>query len=177
MATSLTLSQISAAINYSFTNTTTFGISSSNSGAFSYSGSTTNGTGASAARYMYAATLTISASSSTNLDLAGTLTDLWGNTITFTKVKVIYVKNTTTTAATSIRVGGATSAGFANWIGSAGTFNTDAPYVSVRNGGAFLLACTDATGYAVTATTADILKITNDDSGASATVDVFIAGE
>ncbi len=39
-----------------------------------------------------------------------------------------------------------------------------------------MLACTDATGYAVTTTTGDILKIVNIDGVNSATVNVVIIG-
>lgn len=178
MATSLTVNSILAKVGWSFTSTVD-GLtdSTSNVNNFTYTKSMTNGTGASASRYIYAKQHTIAGGATLNLDLAGSLTDFYGTTITFTKVKVIYVELATTTTATSIKVGGHATAGLANWITSADTLDNDQPGVVVRNGGCFLLACTDATGYAVTATTEDILSIVNQDGSNSATVNVCIIGE
>lgn len=177
MATSLSISPATASITWTFSNTNSFGTSSSCNASFTYSDVLSNGTGADAARYLYAATLTISASATTNLDLAGTLEDLYGNTITFTKVKGIFVHHKTTTTATSVLVGGHATAAFGNWITSADTLDNDQPSIRVRNNGCFFLSCADSTGYAVTATTDDILSITNEDGTNAATVDVCIWGE
>lgn len=177
MATSLTVSPVTAQVAWAFSNTNSFGTSSQNNASMTYSDTLSNGTGADAARYMYAATLTISASTTTNLDLAGSLTDLYGNTLTFGKVKVIFVHLKTTTTASSIKVGGHATAAFGNWIGSADSLDNDQPFIRVRNNGCFLLSCADATGYGVTATTDDILSIVNEDASNAATVDVCIIGE
>lgn len=44
-------------------------------------------------------------------------------------------------------------------------------------GGTLLITNPGATGYAVTATTADLLRIENADIGAAATYDIIIAGD
>lgn len=177
MATSLTVNSILAKVNFGFTNTNSFGTSSECNATFDYSTTLSNGTGAGAAQKVYAATLTISASTTTNLDLAGSLTDLFGNVITFSKIKVIYVELDTTTTASSILVGGHATLALANWITSADTLDNDQPAIRVRNNGVFMLACRDATGYAVTATTEDMLSIENEDASNAATVNVCLIGE
>ena len=160
--------------SYSYSKTTTLGGPVANSDSYSYSVTYTHGTGAGAAQYIYADLLSIAASGTTSLDLnavAGTpLTDVFGDDITFAKVKLIYINLTTTTAAASITVGGNAN-GLINWVGAAND------KIRIRNDGAFFLACKDATGYAVTAATGDILDITNESSTLAASVIVYIVGE
>ena len=67
-------------------------------------------------------------------------------------------------------VGGAGSNGFTSWVGDA----TDV--VKVKPGGALILVAPDATGYAVTAGTGDLLTITNSAGSTSVTYDVVIMG-
>lgn len=176
MATSLSISPLAARIGWTFTNTNDFGTTSDSSGV-SYSATMTNGTGSGAANKLFAKSYTIAASGNQSIDLAGSVTDFYGNTISFTKVKVIYVEHSTATTATTITVGVGGTNPFINWIKSAGTITTDQPRVVVRNGGVFLLACTDGTGYPVTAGTGDILYLTNEDGTNSATVKVVVVGE
>lgn len=176
MSTTLVTKAIKAAISYDYENVLTMGNTVS-SNQHTYNKSMTSGTGGSGtADLIYSASLTLAASATTNLDLAASLLDAFGNTLTFARLKVLMVELTNDTTASSIKVGGAASAGFINWIGSAGTFATDQPYVRVRNGGLLLLACTDGTGYAVTATTADILKLTNEDGANVATIHITLIG-
>lgn len=175
MSTSLTIQAASAKIAWDFQDVRSWGNSDNNS-SWAYSVSLANGTAVNQADLIYVATGTIAASGTLNLDLAGTLTDMFGNTITMARVKVIYVNLTTDTSATSLKVGGHATAGLANWITSAGTFGTDQPAVVVRNGGVLFLSAPDATAYAVTATTADILKLTNLDGANTATYKLAIVG-
>jgi hypothetical protein len=176
MSTTLTTKAIKVALSYDYENVLTMGNTVA-SNQHTYSKSMTNGTGGSGtADLVYSTSTTIAASSSSNIDLAGSLTDFFGNTLTFARIKILCVELTNDTTASSIKVGGASSNGFANWIGSAGTFATDQPYVRVRNGGILLLGCTDGTGYAVTAGTADILKLTNEDGANTATIHLTIIG-
>lgn len=177
MATTLSVSPIVMKVGWSFASTTSFSTDTTNSASFSYAKTFSNGTGADASRYMYAAVLPVGPSSTTSLDLAGSLTDLFGNTITFAKVRVIYVQNASSNSGTHIKVGGAASNALANWITSADTLANDTPAVRVRSGGSFMLVANDATAYAVTAGTGDVLAITNEDASNAATVNVFICGE
>lgn len=131
--------------------------------------SLTSGTGLNQADRLWSDTRTLTASSTEDLDLAGVLTDVFGATQTLARVKLIYVKaalgNTN-----NVVVGGAASNGLLNWVADA----TDK--VNVRPGGVLLLAAPDATAYAVTATTGDLLRVGNSSSGTSVTYDIVIVG-
>lgn len=130
-----------------------------------------NGTGAGQADQLWTDQRTIAASGTDDLDLAGSLTNAFGATVTFARIKSILV----TAAAgntNNVLVGGAASAQFLSWVGSA----TDK--VVVRPGGFFALGAgaADAIGYVVTATTADLLRIANSGAGTGVTYDISILG-
>lgn len=131
--------------------------------------SLSNGTGADQANIIWSDTRTISASSNDDLDLAGGLTDAYGATITFTKIKGIlvyaYAENSNI-----LQIGGAASNAFVNWVASA----TD--IINLRPGGSFGITVTDATAYAVSAGTGDILRLTNGGAGSSVTYDIMLIG-
>jgi len=169
MATTLSIPSISGQVQWTFTDIKDWG-NSVNSSVFSYSTYFTDGTGAGKANKIYISYSTIAASGNVTFDLAGSLLDMFGNTITMTKVKVIYFELLNSTSASSVLIGAGTNP-MVNWVAAAG----DA--VRVRNGGFFLLSCSDATGYAVTAGTADVLRILNEDSSNIATYRVVILGE
>ncbi len=89
--------------------------------------------------------------------------------LTFTKIKAILVKaaegNTN-----NVVVGGAASNG---WVGPFGA-TTDT--VAVKPGGTVMFVAPDANGYAVTAGTADQLKVANSGVGTGVTYDIVIVG-
>lgn len=126
------------------------------------------GTGANQADKQFSDTRTINASSNDDLDLAGTLTDVFGAVLTFVKVKGILVSAAAGNT-NNVVIGGASST-FTTWV--TGT----SPAVLVGPGGTFLLARPDAAGYGVTATSADLLRITNGGAGTSVTYDIVIWG-
>jgi hypothetical protein len=97
------------------------------------------------------------------------LTNDLGTTISFARVKLIFISLTTTTAGYTLEIGGNASNQFATPFADA----TDK--IVVRAGGFLCLAAPDVTAYAVTAGTGDILKI-NNPNGASVTYDVIIIG-
>jgi hypothetical protein len=142
----------------------------SDAASVSYTGpSLAQGTGAGQVTFKYAARLTIAASGSTTLTLSSLL-DAFGNAIAFLKVKEMLIVLTGVTGSTGLAVGGATNP-FVNWI------STGTATVLLRTATALFLGdCSDATGYAVVASTGDQLKITNSDSANVATVDVQILG-
>jgi len=109
---------------------------------------------------------TLTASASENLDLAGGLVDPFGVTITFARVRAWFVAADIANANTVV-VGGAASNAWATWCGA--TTHT----VTIRPGGIILFVAPDVTGYAVTAATADLLKILNGGAGTSV---VYTAG-
>lgn len=127
------------------------------------------GTGAGQADKIFHDERTLTASSSENLDLAGTLVDAFGATITFARIKgiVVYASPANTN---NVLVGGAASNGFINWVGD----TTDV--IVVRPGGLFTLFATDATAYVVTASTGDLLKVANSGGTTSVTYDVVLIG-
>ena len=121
-----------------------------------------DGTAADQANIVYFDSGTMIADADLSLDLSGTLSDVYGDTITALRVKAIAIKNTSTTASI-LKVGGGTAdAGtnaFASWLHRTGTSAAGSEGVLVRPGGVFLLWAPDATAYAVTAGTGDILMI------------------
>lgn len=127
-----------------------------------------SGTGAGQADLVWSDTRTLAASATEDLDLAGSLTDAFGATLTFARVKEV-----TITAAggntNNVVAGNATSNGFVGPWGATGT-------VSVRPGGFSSCCCSDATGWVVTAGTGDLLKVANSGSGTSVTYTIKIVG-
>ena len=124
----------------------------------------TNGTGSGQADLFFqinVPALGTSATSTYDLD-ANTMTDPFGNTLTFVKVKAILLSHTGTSSASSIKLGG-------DFITTAniGTNNIVA-------GSSILI--TDKTGYTVTATSADVLTVTNNDGSNTANYDLFLIG-
>jgi len=101
-----------------------------------------------------------------SLDLAGGLTDGLGRTLTFKRVKGIFIANRS--AAGTLSAGGGANP-FATWVLNAGDG------VIVRAGGCILAWSPDATGYVVTADTGDKLLLHNE-SGASLTYDIVLIG-
>lgn len=111
----------------------------------------------------------LAATTSESLDLAGGLTNGLGETVTFARVKLIIIKLNTLTAGYTLEVGGAASNQFATIFGDV------SDKVKVRGGGFLILAAPDATAYAVTAATGDILKI-NNPNAATITYDIILVG-
>lgn len=134
----------------------------------SYPISLASGVGANQADRLFSDTRTLAASATENLDLAGVLTDAFGATLTFVKVKAVIISaaaaNTNTVDVTRPASNGTP------------LFLAASDGLSVRPGGLFLLAAPDLTGYAVTAATGDLITVTNGGAGTSVTYDVVILG-
>lgn len=128
-----------------------------------------NGSGANQINKVFHDQRTLSASGTEDLDLAGVLTDPLGATLTFTKIRLILIYAAAANT-NLVVVGGAGSNGFITWVGDA----TDK--VKIRPGGLLLLTAPDATGYAVTATTGDLLTVANSSSGTGVTYDIVLLG-
>ncbi len=137
-------------------------------GELSFLKALTSGTAANTADLVFCDTRTVNASSSEDLDLAGTLTDAFGATITM--VEVVAIMITAAAANTNdVVVGDATS--------PVPLFGGTNPTFAVGPGGIFLVACPDAGGlFAVGAGSTDDLKITNSSSGTSVTYSIVIIG-
>lgn len=129
-----------------------------------------NGTGVGAADKVWHDQRTLGGSAAEDLDLAGVLTDALGAGVTMARVKAIIIKAADANAGNLV-VGNAASNGFVSWVG--GATHT----VTVRPGAtlALIAGAGDATGYTVTAATADLLHVAN--SGASAAIyDIVVVG-
>ncbi|MFI1371344.1 hypothetical protein ACH4UY_04940 [Streptomyces longwoodensis] len=129
-----------------------------------------NGTGAGKADRVFSDRRTLAASANEDLDLAGVLLDAFGTAITFARVKGLIIAAAAGNT-NNVVIGNPTSNAWATLLGATST-------VTLRPG-AFLAVGTgtaDATGYAVTAGTGDLLRITNSGAGTSVTYDVHIIG-
>lgn len=111
---------------------------------------------------------TLSASATENLDLAGSLTSPLGATLTFVKVKAIMIVASSANT-NNVQVGGAASNAFT------GPFADATDILSIPPGGTLLLVH-PTTGWTVTASTGDILKIANSGGTTGVTYKVIIIG-
>lgn len=130
-----------------------------------------DGTTAGKANRLFTNQSTIAASGADSLDLAASLIDAFGATITFAKIKLLYVSAAAANT-NNVVIGGAASNGFITPFG-------DATDKLVLRPGAFVVlgaGVADATGYAVTASTGDLLAIANSGAGTSVTYDIAIVG-
>lgn len=126
-----------------------------------------DGIGAGQANKMFSDTRTLASNTSENLDLAGSLTDAFGATITLTKTKLILIAADPANT-TNLTVGNVTN-------GIVAPFGAATHSLLVPPGGFVLIATPDNTAFGVTAGTADLLKIANA-AGAAANYDVVILG-
>jgi len=107
----------------------------------------------------------IAAGANLDLDLSGSLLGLLGSATVFTKIKMIWVELLTTTLASGITFAGAVTNSCIAWA------------IPVRNGGRVVWVDRSTNnGIAVTAGTADIVRITNLDGALAANVRLCIAG-
>ena len=129
----------------------------------------TNGTGTGQANSKWEDTRTLAASGNDDLDLAGGLTDAFGATITFTKIKFLVVTLDAPDGTLSLRVG---PQGVANaWQGPFG--GTGATVYKTVTQAEILVF--DKYGFSVTAATGDILRI-NNPSASSVVYHIFMIG-
>lgn len=127
-----------------------------------------NGTGANAADLLFTDTRTIAASGNEDLDLAGSLADAYGTTLTFVELRAILI-----TAASGNTNNVVLSRPSSNGVP---LFSAASDAIPVPPGGVFLWACGADGKVAVTASTGDLLNIANSSSGSSVTYDVVIVG-
>lgn len=136
---------------------------------------TSVGAGANQANEVWFDARELEASASEELDLYGSLTNVFGETVNFARVKVFVVERVAnaddSTAGTSITVG--TAAASNTWVGP---FADASDGVKVRAGGFVAFGCDDATGWAVTDSSADKLKIANDDATNKSTYRIWLIG-
>jgi len=129
-----------------------------------------SGTGAGQADRVFHDRRTLAASASEDLDLAGSLVDAFGQTITFARIKGLVVSAAAANT-NNVVIGAAASAPWAALLGATHT-------LTLRPGAAVAVMAgeADAAAYVVAATTADLLKIANSGAGSGVTYDIVIIG-
>jgi hypothetical protein len=127
-----------------------------------------NGTGANQANAMFSDTRTLSASATESLDMAASLADMFGTTLTFTKIKAVIVRASTGNT-NSVQVTRPASNGLV-------LFMAASDGIALTPGAGFSAIFPDANGVAVTAGTGDLLTLTNSAGGTSVTYDIIILG-
>lgn len=138
--------------------------------ALSRSMSLLSGTAAGQADRVFSDRRTLAASATEDLDLAGVLLDAFGAAITFARIKGLVIAAATTNT-NNVVVGAAASNPWATLLSATGTVTLrPGAFIAVGTG------TTDATGYAVTAGTADLLKVANSAGSTSVTYDIHIIG-
>jgi hypothetical protein len=139
--------------------------------AKTYSVDLADGTTAGKADRVFHDTRTLAASANEDLDLAGVLTDPLGQTLTFARIKALIVAAAAGNV-NNVVVGGAPSNAWVGPFGAATHTNPVRPGQTV----AYVCGSADATGWAVTAGTGDLLRIANSGAGTTVTYDIIVIG-
>jgi len=127
-----------------------------------------SGVGANQADLMFHDRRTLAASGTEDLDLAGVLVDKFGTTLTFARIKEVWI---VAAAANTNNVNVTRPA--ANGVP---LFLAAGDGLPVLPGGVFHWIAPNAAGIAVTAGTGDLLTVTNSAAGTGVTYDVVIIG-
>lgn len=129
----------------------------------------TDGVGAGQVNLVFSDQRTLSASATENLDLAGgSLTDIYGTALTFARIKAVIVKAATGNT-NDVQVTRPASNGVP-------IFMAAGDGIALAPGAAFLWMAPTAAGVVVTASTGDLLTITNSAGSTSVTYDILILG-
>ncbi|TCO64951.1 hypothetical protein [Actinocrispum wychmicini] len=128
------------------------------------------GTGVGQADKLWFDQRTLAAGANEDLDLAGVLADIYGQAVTFARIKALVVAAVVANT-NNVVIGAAASNQWATLLGTTGT-------VTLRPGAFFaaVAGSTDATGYAVTAGTGDLLRVTNSAGGSTVDYEITIIG-
>ena len=127
----------------------------------------TDGTGANQYQVAFSDERTTN-STGEDLDLAGVLKDPFNLTLTFTAVKVLSIEAATANTNNVILIGGTSPL--------ATLFADTSDAIIVRPGGTLTIVAPDTTGYAVTAGSADDIKVYSSGTG-NVTYKIVILGE
>lgn len=133
----------------------------------------TEGTGSGQANKVYSISGTLSTSATSDIDLSGSLTDMVGNAQVFTGIKALVIVNRCTTTGVQLQVG-AGSNPWISWLIATGDGIKINPSTSSAPG--FFVLCSPQDSYAVTAGTADILRLTNLSGSVTLDYDIYIIG-
>lgn len=173
MADSLT-GNVNIEANWIYSKADTLGETATQPGNKKYEQAFASGTADNQADVLYAATRTVTvATTADDLDLAGALTDIFGDTITMVKIRAIVIKNKVTTSGEDLSVGAAASNPITDLFSNAGTPGTSS--IDIKPGGTFAITA-GVDGITVTAGSADTLRVNHEGSAADISYDIVIYG-
>lgn len=130
-----------------------------------------NGTGAGQCNQYWSDTRTITASGNEDIDLAGGVTNALGTTLTFTAVKCIIISAAAGNT-NNVNVTRPASNGFI------GPFLASSDGLAIKPGGFVVLSeGGSAAGWAVTASTGDLINVANSAGTTSVTYTIHVFGE
>lgn len=137
---------------------------------FAFSDTLADGTGLDQANIVWhVGARTLAANTEETWDLRGGVTDRFGTTLNFVKVKLICIKNNSATDV-DLAFGGTFSNPFEGWTNDAGSS------VLIKKGGCFFLFDPSAAGMGTTSGTADKININNTNIDDNATYDIIVIG-
>lgn len=138
---------------------------------YSVSTTYTDGESTDQSEFIWADRRTVTvATTNDDIDLYGTLTDAFGATINPKVIKTLLIYNRVTTAGEDLLVGAAGSNQFAT------IFNGGTSSVARVDPGGCVLWHSPRVGYAVTSSTADILRVQHSGSAGDISYDIFVIG-
>jgi len=168
---SLSVSNITAGVSWTYNGTTSTDFGVTTSGFFSYGKNFGSGIDASQSNIYIANTITIPTESNIQINLLTPSDDAFGNSFYFTKVRVIYIE-VAENSADIIIGGGQNNSGlnaFSSFLGD----STDK--IKVSAGSVFQLTNPTLAAYSVSGSTS-VLRFSNTDTIKSAVIRYFIAG-
>lgn len=158
---------VKASVNASLTKTADFE-SAASAIAHAFAITFSDGTAAGQADRIFKDTRTLAASATEDLDLSGSLTNIYGETVAFADVRAILVTADSGNT-NNVNVTRPASNGLPVFLAAGDG-------VAVRPGGAWLYVAADATAIPVTAGTGDLLTLTNSAGSTSVTYSITIIG-
>lgn len=127
-----------------------------------------DGAGAGAVNVLWSDQRTLTASSNEDLDLSGALTNIYGASAVFARIKAILISAASGNT-NNVNVSRPASNGVPLFLAASDG-------LPIRPGGVFLWMAPDATGIAVTAGTGDLINIANSAGSTSVTYDIVVLG-
>lgn len=127
-----------------------------------------SGTGANSADLLFHDQRTLAASATEDLDLAGVLADAYGATLTFVELRAVLISAASGNT-NNVNVTRPASNGVPLFLAASDG-------IAVQPGGLFMWSCPADAKVAVTASTGDLLTITNSAGSTPVTYDVVIVG-
>jgi hypothetical protein len=137
--------------------------------AFTRSLALANGTGANQVDKVWDDIRQIAISGTDDLDLSGVLVDAFGATLTFARIKGLFVAADAANT-NNVVIGGAAAT---QWVGP---FGAATHTIAVRPGGFFAIACSDTTGWPVVGAASDLLRIANSGAGTVVNYSIVVLG-